>query len=213
MFILNFQKLEESELKTDSNFNIAYQELIKSNKDYEGAALIGAAQKPLSIGFIYHIFIRTQANVIIRAEVYLEVFSLKVTIKSVKQEDFNSGLHPLNLKDKSIKKVISVVEKQANNPSLNDGSSYSVQTVEGKDFLFGRLFIATISREGENYKAYLYHDQSSEEVLMLNWGKASSPAGCNTKEGGKCVKCVEGYSMINNLCTFGCGVLCKTVNF
>ena len=85
MFILNFQKLEESELRTDSNFNIAYQELIKSNKKYEGSSLIGAAQKPLSIGFIYHIFIRTTSNVIIRAEVYLEVFSLKVTIKSIKE--------------------------------------------------------------------------------------------------------------------------------
>ena len=190
MFILNFQKLEESELKTDSNFNIAYQELIKSNKEYAGASLIGAAQKPLSIGFIYHIFIRTTANVIIRAEVYLEVFSLKVTIKSIKVEEFNTDLYPLNQKDKSIRKIISVVEKQANNPSLGDGSSFSVQTVEGKDFLFGRLFVVTISRKGQGYKAYVYHDQSSEEVLMLNWGKASSPAGCSNKKGGKCVKCV-----------------------
>ena len=128
MFILNFQKLEENQFKTDSNFNIAYQELIKSNKEYEKAALIGVAQKPLSIGFIYHIFIRTENGNILRAEVYLEVFSLKVTIKSIKNEDFSTELFTLNQKDKSVQKIVSVVEKQATNPSLKE-SDYSVQTV------------------------------------------------------------------------------------
>jgi len=43
MFILNFQRIDESDLKTDTNFNIVYQYLLNSNKDWQGASLIGVA--------------------------------------------------------------------------------------------------------------------------------------------------------------------------
>jgi len=156
---------------------------------------------------------RTTSGSILRVEVYLEVFSLKVTIKSINKEDFTTGLIHLNQKDSSIKKIVSVVEKQAKNPTLKD-SSFTVQTVEGKDFLFGKMFVISISKEGKSLKAFVYHDQGSEEVLLLNWGPSSTPSGCSTpKEGGQCTKCVEGYTLINDLCTFGCGILCKTVQF
>ena len=212
MFILNFQKLEESELKTDSNFNIAYQYLIQNSEKVKEASLIDVAQKPLSLGFVYNIFMRNSNGKVIRAEVYLEAFSNKVTIKKINYEDFKTGLIALNQQDNSIKKVVEVVEKQATNPSLKEGQ-YAVQSVYGKDFLFGKLFVVTISKEGSTYSAYAYHDQSSEEVLMLNWGQSGKPSGCSVWNGEKCSNCVEGYTLINDICTFGCGVLCKTVDF
>ena len=213
MFILSFQRIDENDLKTDTNFNIAYEYLLNSNKEWQSASLIGVAQKPLSLGFIYHIFMRATCGTIFRVEVYLEIFSLKVTIKSIEKEEFTTGLIHLNQQDSSIKKIISVVEKQAKNPTLQ-GNSYTVQTVEGKDFLFGKMFVINIAKEGKSFRAFVYHDQGSEEVLLLNWGPSSAPSGCSEpKTGGKCAKCVEGYTMINDVCTFGCGILCKTVQF
>lgn len=213
MFITSFQKLSESDLKTDTNFNLAFQSLINSNGSLSDAKLIGVAQKPMSLGYLYHIFMRLYNGAIVRGEVYLESFSLKTTIKGVFNEDFTSGLLTMNMQDKSVQKIVSVVEKQATNPSLS-GNSYTVQSVEGKDFLFGKLFIVSISATDKSYKAYVYHDQSSEEVLMLNWGQENQPSGCSMRNDyGECIKCVEGYTPINGICAFGCGVICKSVTF
>jgi hypothetical protein len=109
--------------------------------------------------------------------------------------------------------MISVVEKQATAPPLKP-SEYTVQDVKGKDFLFGKLFVITVSQDGSNFTAYVYHDQSSEEVLLLNWGKEGKIGGCTDyNDMNMCTQCVEGYTPINNMCTYGCGVLCKTVEF
>lgn len=119
----------------------------------------------------------------------------------------------MNQQDKSVQKIVSVVEKQATNPSLQ-GTSFTIQSVQGKDFLFGKLFIVSVLIGEKTYDAYVYHDQSSEEVLMLNWGEEKKPSGCSrTNDSGQCVKCIEGYTPINEICTFGCGVLCKTITF
>lgn len=136
---------------------------------------------------------------------------MKITIKSIIEEDFQNNLVVLNQQDSSIKKMVAVVEKQATNPVLNE---YTVQEVKGKDFLFGKLFVITIAQSSQNYTAYVYHDQSSEEVLLLNWGKEGKMAGCTDYDDlGKCIQCVEGYTPLNDMCTYGCGVLCKTIDF
>ena len=82
MFILNYQKLAEGEYKTDTNFRLAYQALMNNNASLMKAMFIGAAQKPLGLGYIYHIFSRLPTGEIIRSEVVLELYTLKVTIKS-----------------------------------------------------------------------------------------------------------------------------------
>ena len=213
LMITNYQRIDDSELKIDTNFDIAYQYLLNNNADARGAELIGASQKPLSLGFVYHIFMRNSNGIIWRAEVYLESYTLKVTIKNVKGEDFKNGLVSLNREDSSVKKVIQIIEKQANKPSLKN-NAYIVQSVQGKDFLFGKLFVVTFEVARKNYVAIVYHDQSSEEALMVNWGDDTKPAGCkNFNDGGKCAQCIEGYTPINEICAFGCGILCKTVKF
>ena len=125
MFILNFQKINDDELKTDTNFNLAYQALVKSDSKLQDIKLIGAAQKPMGLGYIYHIFFRFDSK-IMRAEVFLELFSLQATIKSIVNEDFTEGLIGLNQEDTSIKKVIAIIEKEAKKPSLVNGQ-YTVK--------------------------------------------------------------------------------------
>jgi hypothetical protein len=161
MFILNFQKLSDNDLKTDVNFKVVYETLLKEKSNLKNAYLIGVAQKPLSLGYVYHIFMRTANQIIVRAEVYLELFSLKATVKSISNEDFSTDLLALSQQDKSITRILSIIEKQATNPSLQN-NTFTVQSVQGKDFLFGKLFFITISTDAKNYVAYVYHDQSSE---------------------------------------------------
>jgi hypothetical protein len=58
MFILNYQKLNDEDLKTDTNFKLAYQSLRNNNSTLSDAALIGVGQKPMGLGYIYQIFLR-----------------------------------------------------------------------------------------------------------------------------------------------------------
>jgi hypothetical protein len=71
MFILNYQKIAEGEYKTDTDFHLAYQALMNYNATLTNTTLIGAAQKPLGLGYIYHIFSRLPTGEIIRSEVFL----------------------------------------------------------------------------------------------------------------------------------------------
>ena len=213
MFIMNFQKLDDKQLKTDTNFMLAYQSLLDSVTKLKFASLIGVAQKPMGLGYIYHIFMRDEHGVIIRAEVYLELYSMQASVKNVVNEDFNTGMISLSQQDKSTQKIVSVIQKQAKAPALKEGG-YTVNDVHGKDFLFGKMFKVGVSQEGKNFEAMVYHDQSSEEVLMLNWGVKGDPAGCAAIDDmSECIHCIEGYTKINGVCVFGCGVLCKSVEF
>lgn len=213
MFIMNYQKLSDNEIKTDTNFHTAYETLLKENKTLSSSSLIGAAQKPLGLGFVYHIFSRLSGGSIIRSEVFLELYTLKATVKNVVYEDFKSGFVSLSQQDKSSKKIVSVLHKQASKPSLQ-GKEYQVQSIEGKDFIFGKLYKVTVSFNGKSYTAFEYHDESSEEVLLLNWAEENKPTGCASRDiGDQCSKCVEGYTPINGMCTYGCGVLCKSIEF
>ena len=116
----------------------------------------------------------------------------------------------LSQNDNSTKKIISLIAKQATNPPL-DGD-YTVISVSAKDFLFGRLFKVKISAAETSYSALVYHDHSSEQAQLLSWGVSDEVSNCLANSGANCSTCVEGYSLINGVCVFGCGVLCKTVH-
>lgn len=144
----------------------------------------------MSLGFVYHIFSRLPGGAIIRSEVFLELYTLKATVKSIVNEDFKNGFISLSQQDKSMKKIVSVLEKQASKPSLQ-GSEYKIQIVEGKDFIFGKLYKITVSVKRTTYSAFVYHDESSEEVLVLNWAEENKPTGCASRNtDGQCSKCV-----------------------
>ncbi len=56
MYITNYQKILDNDLKTDSNFRLVYKYSLNQNTVLAKANLIGAASKPLSLGFIYHLY-------------------------------------------------------------------------------------------------------------------------------------------------------------
>jgi len=65
MFILNYQKLTDNDYKSDTNFHLAYQALMNYNITLTTASFIGAMQKPMGLGYIYHMFFRlTNGNIV-----------------------------------------------------------------------------------------------------------------------------------------------------
>lgn len=209
MFILNYQILTDDDLHTDPNFRLVLSSLRTSNATLSAANLIGAAQKPFGLGFVYHVFFRLESGEIDRAEVYIELYTNKLTLKQLAVEDFSSSMLALNQDDNSTKKVINLIAKQASNPPLDD--AYTVSSVLAKDFLFGRLFLVQIVENSVSYSAIVYHDHSSEQAQLLSWGISGTTPNCLTMNGSQCGACVEGYSLINDVCVFGCGVLCRTI--
>jgi hypothetical protein len=70
-------------MQTDINFRLAYNYLALANEDLGQSDLIGAAEKPLNLGYLYHIYFRTAAGLIIRAETLVQLYTLKVQVRSV----------------------------------------------------------------------------------------------------------------------------------
>jgi hypothetical protein len=141
--------------------------------------------------------------------VYIELYSNKLTLKQLTVEDFTSSLINLSQTDNSTKKIINLIAKQATNPTFD--STFTVSSVSAKDFLFGRLFSVQLLQGDAAFSALVYHDHASEQAQLLSWGPSGATSNCLTMNGLQCQTCVEGYSLINGICVFGCGVLCKTV--
>jgi hypothetical protein len=176
MFILNYQILTDDDLRTDPNFRLILNSLRNANTTLKTASLIGAAQKPLSLGFVYHVFFRLASGEIDRAEVYIELYSNKLTLKELRVEDFTSSMVSLSQSDNSTKKVLGLIAKQATNPPLE---SESVATsVLAKDFLFGRLFNVEYGEGVTSHSALVYHDHSSEQAQLLSWGETGAVNNC-----------------------------------
>jgi hypothetical protein len=163
-------------LRTDPNFRLILNSLRNANTTLKTASLIGAAQKPLSLGFVYHVFFRLASGEIDRAEVYIELYSNKLTLKELRVEDFTSSMVSLSQSDNSTKKVLGLIAKQATNPPLE---SESVATsVLAKDFLFGRLFNVEYGEGVTSHSALVYHDHSSEQAQLLSWGETGAVNNC-----------------------------------
>lgn len=113
----------------------------------------------------------------------------------------------LSQSDAAVRRILTIIAKQAAKPPLSE--DHTVTSVQAKDFLFGRLFTVLIKQAESSLKAVLYHDQSTEAVQLFSWTEVGVVANCLQPQGEKCAQCVEGYSLLNGVCVFGCGTLCR----
>lgn len=90
LFIMNYQKLSEDDLRTNSKLRIVLSYLHNSRKIDETSKILGAASKPLGLGFLFKVFVRTGLSQQIQAaEVYIEAYSDKVSLKSFRSINFD----------------------------------------------------------------------------------------------------------------------------
>jgi hypothetical protein len=62
---------------------------------------------------------------------------LKITQKNLTYEDFKLNFIDLSNDSSSVSRIIDILKKKA---KIIDDSSYLIKSIEGKDFLFGRLY-------------------------------------------------------------------------
>lgn len=110
--------LSDDDLHTDPNFRLVIHSLINANATLAKGSLIGAASKPLGLGFVYHVYFRLESGELDRVEVYIELYTNKLTLKQISVEDFTSNLISVSQTDNSTKKVLEILAKQASNPAL-----------------------------------------------------------------------------------------------
>lgn len=66
LFITNYQRLSEVDIKSDTNFRLVLQYILNNNATLNAASLIGAAMKPLSLGYLYHVYFRLDSGDIVK---------------------------------------------------------------------------------------------------------------------------------------------------
>ena len=58
-------------------------------------------------------------------------------------------------------KIIALIKQKSN------FTEFTVQTVFAKDFLYGTLYRYTISEQNGIFDIVVYHDHSTEEIILL----------------------------------------------
>jgi hypothetical protein len=136
LFIMNYQKLTQDEIKSDSKFRMALNYLY-GNKQIKSASLVGAATKSFGLGFLYKIFIVDSNSQLFVAEIYIESYSNKITLKSYKNFSFDGEFASISLQTSAVTKLISNLK---NKPEF---TSLVAKSAEIQDFLFGSLYRLT----------------------------------------------------------------------
>lgn len=202
LYISNYQKMTDFEIKNDNNFRLAYQYLTMANLKLGNFSLIGVASKPLNLGYLYNMYFKTDNSSIIRIETFVELYTLKVTVRALVQEDFSTGFIQLATTDTASKNLVSFLSSTATNPALTATST--VTSIIGKDFVFGVAYKVTFSLSGGSYVALVYHDKTAKKYNLINWAPQGSINGCQKPAvDGSCALCAEGQVIVNGFCVYG----------
>lgn len=62
---------------------MVYQSLLQNNATIAAGSLLGATQRPMTLGFVYQVYFLLATSYIVRAEVYIELYSNKITLKAI----------------------------------------------------------------------------------------------------------------------------------
>ena len=102
---MNYQKLTQEEMKSDSKFRMALDYLY-SNQKIKKASLLGAASKPFGLGFLYRIFILDSNSQLFVAEIYDESYSNKIILKSFNNFNFDREFALISLQASAVTKIV-----------------------------------------------------------------------------------------------------------
>lgn len=141
-------------------------------------------------------FFRTEKTAkLIQAEVYIESYSDKISLKSVSNVDFDSNLISISTQEPTISKIITLLKQQT------EYTEFTAKEASAKDFLYGTLYRVTIvTSNGKTINTYVYHDHSTEEITAL-FSKLSYSEDQCLYEAGTCVACKsENFRLTEGVC-------------
>lgn len=193
---MNYQKLTEQELRTNSKLRIVLSFLYNTKKVTSDSLFLGAAYKPYGLGFLYKTFFKVGLNQdIIAAEIYIEAYSDKVTLKTFKTVDFTQNLLSVTVESTTLSKMITLIKQKI---SFGD---FTIQSAFVKDFLYGTLYKFTLNTKNGNFDVFVYHDHSTEEISPWFIQENQAENQC-IYDGLSCSSCHSTfYRVYNNKCT------------
>lgn len=103
------------------------------------AKLIGAASKPQNLGISYKLYFMISDSRVVSVEIYRESFSQKISQSSYTFEGFENNFVGIKPESENFMTIINALSKKVNLDLSND-SDYIIDSVSGKDYLFGNLF-------------------------------------------------------------------------
>jgi len=111
---MNYQKLDYDELHTSSNFRMVLAYLYITKPFLNTSALLGAAFKPYSLGFLYKLYFILNTSDIVSAEVYIESYSDKISLKSYANADFDSNYNSVSTTSQIVQQIIQLIKGSLN---------------------------------------------------------------------------------------------------
>lgn len=108
--------------------------LYNTKPNLSSSSLLGAAFKPYSLGFLYKLYFIMNTSSIVSAEVYIESYSDKITLKNYANADFVSNFNTVSTTNPLVQQIIKLI-KASNSIQLS-----SVSGASSKDFLYGTLY-------------------------------------------------------------------------
>lgn len=79
----------------------------------------------------------------------------------MKKISFDENLLSIKAEQNIMNKIITLIKQKSN------FTEFTVQTVSAKDFLYGTLYKFTISAQSGIFDIVVYHDHSTEEIILL----------------------------------------------
>jgi hypothetical protein len=142
-------------MRSSTKFRLVLSFLI-NNKKIQDASLIGAANKQSGLGFLFKVYLRLEgSSQLIVAEVYIESYSNKISLKSYKNLDFADNFVMISLQESAVTKVLSFIKQKT------QFTSFTAKSANIKDFLYGSLYKISIMTSNGNFDVYVYHDHST----------------------------------------------------
>ena len=191
-FISHFTKLSQEELE-DPFMNVINEYALTQNSLPEDTHLIGIMSRPQNLGYFYRLIYRLKSTELAYAEVYAETTTSRMKSISFELLDFESNLMKFSTEGEQTKKILEAIERKIT--SSHETSDFAVSSIEGKEFVFGNLFVLEIKIQEETWEAVMYHDHSSEEIHLFQWALRPSGRPCEMRDGKKCTECSAGYFM------------------
>lgn len=109
--------------------------LYNTKPNLKTSSLLGAAFKPYGLGFLYKLYFITNTSNILSAEVYIESYSDKISLKSFVNADFDTAFNTISATNSLVQQIILLIKAQSSSLQLS-----SVNGVSSKDFLYGTLY-------------------------------------------------------------------------
>lgn len=198
--------------------------LINKKRSLKNAELLGAAYKPYSLGFLYKVNFKLETAQLVTSEVYIEVYSDKISIKNFFQLKFDTELMEVNTQEDTITKIVAFLKSGKISEDFTTKQSFA------KDFLYGTLYKLILVINSEEIAFYVYHDHSTEDINLIftkvidekdhcmydseqvctlcdndefnlvDGVCVEKVKNCQIEEEGKCILCTNECSLINQIC-------------